>query len=222
MILIFLLGAATGAVASTAHWLALERARGAPREPPDVISSDGDSELDHPVNDTLSDILSVLAIGIATAGTAIVGGVVTRRTWRGRKTTRDALDSDRDGLDQQQRKEKTGRIPLKDVIRFKERQWFLEELQGCRDGDPNAMLRLAKMYLHGQGCEPSALKAQEWLKRARQLGVMGTLEELYAGDGPNKRQQLRHMLLLEERKRAKRSGRAAQAPRAGTAASTKL
>jgi len=112
---------------------------------------------------------------------------------------------------------RTGRIPLKDVIRFKERQWFVEELevgaqllgqgaharpagaqrldchvslggsrrpwraladadppphllpppQQSRDGDPNAMLRLSKMYLHGQGCQPNLHMAQEWLKKAR-------------------------------------------------------
>lgn len=42
------------------------------------------------------------------------------------------------------------------------------------------MLRLAKMYLHGQGCQRSAGMAQEWLRKARYLGVGGTLEELYA------------------------------------------
>jgi TPR repeat protein len=103
-----------------------------------------------------------------------------------------------------------GRIPLPDLVRFKERQWFLEELevggrggggrggrraapaathqhdprppapQNSRDGDPNAMLRLAKMYLHGQGCAPSAAMAQEWLRKARYLGVGASLDELYA------------------------------------------
>jgi hypothetical protein len=42
------------------------------------------------------------------------------------------------------------------------------------------MLRLAKMYLHGQGCQRSAGMAQEWLRKARYLGVGGSLEELYA------------------------------------------
>lgn len=44
------------------------------------------------------------------------------------------------------------------------------------------MLRLAKMYLHGQGCEKSLAMAQEWLRKARYLGVYCTLEELYAGE----------------------------------------
>jgi hypothetical protein len=52
------------------------------------------------------------------------------------------------------------RIPLRDVIHFKERQWYLEELQNARDGDGMAMLRLAKMALHGQGCEANTLAAQ--------------------------------------------------------------
>ena len=59
------------------------------------------------------------------------------------------------------------RIPLIEVVRFKEKQWFVEELEGARDGDANAMLRLAKMYLHGQGCEKSMPMAQEWLRKAR-------------------------------------------------------
>jgi hypothetical protein len=141
-----------------------------------------------------------------------------------------------------------GRIPLQDLVRFKERQWFVEELevgrmlggvgeggsqggsgaspgrpllaapprapappppqarhapgtptsapsqqenhlisqkpnpQNSRDGDANAMLRLAKMYLHGQGCARSAALAQDWLRKARALGAGAALEELYATD----------------------------------------
>lgn len=52
--------------------------------------------------------------------------------------------------------------------------------QNSRDGDPNAMLRLAKMYLHGQGCQRSVGMAQEWLRKARYLGVGASLDELYA------------------------------------------
>ena len=37
------------------------------------------------------------------------------------------------------------RIPLAEVVRFKEKQWFVEELEGSREGDANAMLRLAKV-----------------------------------------------------------------------------
>ncbi|KAG2502043.1 hypothetical protein HYH03_000537 [Edaphochlamys debaryana] len=70
------------------------------------------------------------------------------------------------------------RIPLKELVRFREQQWFLEELEGSRDGDPNAMLRLAKMYLYGQGCERSVQLANEWLRRARAGGVYCTLDEL--------------------------------------------
>lgn len=51
-------------------------------------------------------------------------------------------------------------IPLRDVIHFKERQWYMEELQNSRDGDPNSMLRLAKMCLNGQGCEKNMLMAK--------------------------------------------------------------
>jgi TPR repeat protein len=39
-------------------------------------------------------------------------------------------------------------------------------MQNSRDGDPNSMLRLAKMYLHGQGCQRSIGMAQQWLGRA--------------------------------------------------------
>ena len=38
------------------------------------------------------------------------------------------------------------RIPLAEVVRFKEKQWFVEELEGSREGDANAMLRLAKVW----------------------------------------------------------------------------
>ena len=61
------------------------------------------------------------------------------------------------------------RIPLSEVVRFKEKQWFVEELEAARDGDANAMLRLAKMYLHGQGCERNMPMAQEWLRKARSV-----------------------------------------------------
>jgi TPR repeat protein len=40
-------------------------------------------------------------------------------------------------------------------------------LQNTRQGDANAMLRLAKMLLHGQGCERNLPMAQEWLRKAR-------------------------------------------------------
>lgn len=39
--------------------------------------------------------------------------------------------------------------------------------QNARDVDPNAMLRLAKMYLHGQGCRQNIALAQEWVRKAR-------------------------------------------------------
>ncbi|KAG2445327.1 hypothetical protein HYH02_008793 [Chlamydomonas schloesseri] len=76
----------------------------------------------------------------------------------------------------------TPRIPLKELVRFREQQWFLEELENSRDGDPNAMLRLAKMYLYGQGCERSVNIAQEWLRRARAGGVYCTLDELLTAE----------------------------------------
>jgi hypothetical protein len=64
------------------------------------------------------------------------------------------------------------RIPLRDVLRFKERQWYQEEVEACRQGDANAMLRLAKMYLHGQGCAQSPGLASAWLRKAR-CGELG-------------------------------------------------
>jgi hypothetical protein len=39
--------------------------------------------------------------------------------------------------------------------------------QGARDADANAMVRLAKMYLHGQGCQQNIALAQEWVRKAR-------------------------------------------------------
>eukprot|EP00955_Chlamydomonas_euryale_P057891 356917-Chlamydomonas_euryale.AAC.13 len=39
--------------------------------------------------------------------------------------------------------------------------------QASREGDANAMLRLSKMYLHGQGCEKNVEMAHEWLRKAR-------------------------------------------------------
>ena len=44
------------------------------------------------------------------------------------------------------------------------------------------MLRLAKMYLHGQGCARSVGLAEEWVRKARYLGAGASLEELYATD----------------------------------------
>jgi TPR repeat protein len=43
----------------------------------------------------------------------------------------------------------------------------LHARQNAREGDANAMLRLAKMYLNGQGCETNASMAYEWLRKAR-------------------------------------------------------
>lgn len=74
-------------------------------------------------------------------------------------------------------------------------------LQGSREGDPNAMLRLAKMYLHGQGCQQNISMAQEWLRKARYLGVGATLDELYATDDPDPRGKLRRSMALEEKRR---------------------
>ncbi|PNH02677.1 hypothetical protein TSOC_011327, partial [Tetrabaena socialis] len=74
------------------------------------------------------------------------------------------------------------RIPLRDLVRFREEQWFMEELENSREGDPNAMLRLAKMYLYGQGCERNTNIAQEWLRRARAGGVYCTLDELVTAE----------------------------------------
>ncbi|GBF93154.1 hypothetical protein Rsub_05885 [Raphidocelis subcapitata] len=102
------------------------------------------------------------------------------------------------------RRGKEGRIPLRDLVRFKERQWFIEELENSRDGDPNAMLRLAKMYLHGQGCAASVAMAQEWLRKARYQGAGASLEELFATDDPDPRGKLRRLIAAEERRRAAR------------------
>eukprot|EP00775_Hariotina_reticulata_P002440 gene2440-2743_t len=102
------------------------------------------------------------------------------------------------------RQHKDGRIPLQDLIRFKERQWFVEELENARDADPNAMLRLAKMYLHGQGCQRNIAMAQEWVRKARSMGVPATLDELFATDDPDARGKLRSLAAQEERRRALR------------------
>jgi TPR repeat protein len=47
--------------------------------------------------------------------------------------------------------------------------WLLRMLcvQNAREADPNAMLRLAKMYLQGQGCQRNIALAQEWVRKAR-------------------------------------------------------
>jgi len=47
------------------------------------------------------------------------------------------------------------------------RLWSAGVLQNARDADPNAMLRLAKMYLNGQGCQQNIALAQEWVRKAR-------------------------------------------------------
>lgn len=54
--------------------------------------------------------------------------------------------------------------------------------QSARDGDPNSMLRLAKMYLYGQGCERNVNIAVEWLRKARQE-AQGGGRGLQAGAG---------------------------------------
>lgn len=40
-------------------------------------------------------------------------------------------------------------------------------VQQARDADPNSMIRLAKMYLNGQGCQRNIAMAQEWVRKAR-------------------------------------------------------
>jgi TPR repeat protein len=40
-------------------------------------------------------------------------------------------------------------------------------LQNAREGDPNAVLRVAKMYLYGAGCDPNVNITMEWLRKAR-------------------------------------------------------
>lgn len=89
------------------------------------------------------------------------------------------------------------RIPLRELIKFKERQWFLEEVKGCKENDPSAMLRIAKMYLHGQGCRRNALLAVEWIRQARRMGLSASLEDIYATDDPEKDVKLRQMIALE-------------------------
>lgn len=39
--------------------------------------------------------------------------------------------------------------------------------QQARDADANSMIRLAKMYLNGQGCQRNIAMAQEWVRKAR-------------------------------------------------------
>eukprot|EP00882_Tetradesmus_deserticola_P027134 GHRQ01030001.1.p6 GENE.GHRQ01030001.1~~GHRQ01030001.1.p6 ORF type:complete len:121 (+),score=49.95 GHRQ01030001.1:807-1169(+) len=77
-------------------------------------------------------------------------------------------------------------------------------LQNAREADPNAMLRLAKMYLHGQGCQRNVALAQEWVRKARHMGVPASLEELLATDDPDPRGRLRSLMAQEERRRAAR------------------
>jgi TPR repeat protein len=40
-------------------------------------------------------------------------------------------------------------------------------MQLARDADPMSMIRLAKMYLNGQGCQRNIALAQEWVRKAR-------------------------------------------------------
>jgi len=104
-----------------------------------------------------------------------------------------------------------GHAPLVEVVRFKERQWYLEELDDSRGGDANAMVRLARMRLHGQGCPPSVSAAGEWVSRARALGAAATLDELVATDSPDPRAAVvRRAREEEDRRRAlgERIGRA--------------
>ncbi|KAF5842130.1 hypothetical protein DUNSADRAFT_9089 [Dunaliella salina] len=103
------------------------------------------------------------------------------------------------------------RIPLRDVVRFKERQWFIEEVENSRQGDANAMLRLAKMHLHGQGCDRNLPMAQEWLRRARYMGIFATLEEIWAGE-PEELEELRAAAIARAaRRKAAAAGNASVA-----------
>jgi hypothetical protein len=111
-----------------------------------------------------------------------------------------------------------GHVPLVELVRFKERQWYLEELDDSRGGDANAMVRLARMRLHGQGCPASVAAAAEWVRRARALGAAATLEEVVATDSPDPRAAVLRRAREEEARRADlggRIGRAMAAARGG-------
>lgn len=104
-----------------------------------------------------------------------------------------------------------GHVPLVELVRFKERQWYLEELDDARGGDANAMVRLARMRLHGQGCPASVAAAAEWVRRARALGALATLEEVVATDSPDPRAAVLRRAREEEARRAELGGRIGRA-----------
>ena len=64
----------------------------------------------------------------------------------------------------------TVRIPLAEVVRFKEKQWFVEELEGSREGDANAMLRLAKVCAMG-GWGNQMGRSQGWARGYKGMEV---------------------------------------------------
>mmetsp|Transcript_31560 Transcript_31560/g.82070 ORF Transcript_31560/g.82070 Transcript_31560/m.82070 type:complete len:86 (+) Transcript_31560:166-423(+) len=77
------------------------------------------------------------------------------------------------------------------------------------------MLRLAKMHLHGQGCDRNLPMAQEWLRKARYMGIFATLEEIWAGE-PEELEELRAAAMARAAKR--KAAAAANASAAGAVA----
>lgn len=70
------------------------------------------------------------------------------------------------------------RIPLSRVVRWKEKQWYDEDVQAARAGDANAMIRLAKHALYGAGTEADPRAAQSWLRAAKNHGISCSMDEL--------------------------------------------
>ncbi|GFR43383.1 hypothetical protein Agub_g4457 [Astrephomene gubernaculifera] len=137
----------------------------------DVAVETTDSDVHEPCHLASPSMLMAAAVAAAGALLAVTcGGLLVARG----RSDRSSRRSRRSGG--------PPRIPLRELVRFREQEWFLEELENARDGDPNAMLRLAKMYLYGQGCERSVNIAQEWLRRARAGGVYCTLDELLTAE----------------------------------------
>ena len=118
-------------------------------------------------------LLFVLATTISlTAGTTIA--LLARG--------RERLKSHRKDMEDDWSPDQPGppRIPLRKVLRWKEKQWYDDDLLAARGGDANAMIRLAKHSLDGAGTEADLRAAQSWLRAAKNHGINCTLDELVA------------------------------------------
>jgi TPR repeat protein len=119
----------------------------------------------------------LLFILVATT-VSLTAGTVVALIARGRKR----LKSHRNEMKDDWSPDQPGppRIPLSKVLRWKEKQWYDDDILAARGGDANAMIRLAKHCLYGAGTEADLRAAQSWLRAAKNHGINCSIDELVA------------------------------------------